>query len=806
MMKESEQPVSWPWTGFFKAHGLTLSIRRMLMGLGLVSGSAILLLAGVALVSNHRMAQYQEELLQEAFPVSEAVRGVLETVMRLTDRQHEMMTSTTHAEFIRIPSRIPLEKNFQQERHNLDKLLERFPASRELLGDLDRHFDALLDADTRLTEQREQWLQRIALLEERTRQVEQEAEAMIQQAEALAGKARLEGQRTQRRLRPLLEKGPGSPEALEVLRQQWQEARPDLQEATARIRHGSLTLALLSRQLIMERHQDLLISIRSNGIDPALEGIRAALSYLQEQVPEHSELHSLTLELEAHYHNMPRLLVADQDSLYALLHTMFQDNEQLRIGNLKLTQASARVLRDVERLSSPAGLLRGEIATDARQVVQANRWTLILVSLLAPVLLAGAIFFFLRWLMGRTVQIIYALQGCAEGDYSRRVPLAGNGDQLDEIGATVNTLAQTLDRLESADVRSIMSRIAINALLETSLLPLTLQNYLMTALRIIRSVPWLRVWNNDIAIFLVDKRESEALRLVAHIGFSNAEQQLCAQVASGHCLCGTSLATGQIVFADNGDERHVIDHDEAERHGHYCIPILSSGRPLGVLTLHLDEHHHQNPDEIALLTTIAHTLAGVIERKRMEEHLQHLAHHDPLTGLPNRTLFREHAEQLLSKAIRSRSMLAVMLLDLDRFKQVNDTLGHAAGDQLLLLVTQRIKQTLRASDLLARLGGDEFGLVIEELPNPLNVAIVAEKIVHSLMQPFMIQETSCAIGVSIGIALFPEHGETVEMLLVRADRAMYGVKQNGRNGFRYARLEDMAWEQSGNPDSSASPV
>ncbi|MBF0273140.1 MAG: diguanylate cyclase [Magnetococcales bacterium] len=805
-MMTNSHASAWHREGFFKAFGLTLSIRRMLLGLGLVSGIAILLLAGVALVSNHRLAQYQEELLQEAFPVSEAVRGVLETVMRLTDRQHEMMTSTSYAEFARIPPRLPLEQSFRRERHNLDKLLERFPSSRKLLGDLDHNFDNLLYADTRLTEQREQWLQGITLLEERSRQVEQEAETMIQKAEALAGKARLEEQRTQRRLRPLLDKGSADPAAWAGLRQQWQEIRPDLQDATTKIRYGSLTLALLSRQLIMERQQDQLISIRSNGIDQALGVIREALAYLKEKVPDHSELRPLTVELEVHFHNMPRLLVEDEDSLYALLQTLFRDNEQLRVGNLHLTQAVTRVIRDVERLSSPAGLLRGEIVADARRVVEANRWTLIVVSLLASILLVGAIFFFLRWLMGRTAQIIHALQGCAEGDYSRQVPLAGNGDQLDEIGATVNTLAQTLDRLESADVRSIMSRTAINALLETSLLPLSLHSYLITALRIIRSIPWLRVWNNDIAIFLVDKRESEALRLVAHIGFSDTEQQLCAQVAPGYCLCGTSLASGQIVFADDGDERHVIDHAETERHGHYCIPILSSGRPLGILTLHLDKNHRQNPDEIALLTTIAHTLAGVIERKRMEAHLQHLAHHDPLTGLPNRTLFREHAEQLHTLAIRSRSILAVMLLDLDRFKQVNDTLGHAAGDQLLLMVTHRIKQTLRASDLLARLGGDEFGLVIEGLPNALNVAIVAEKIVHSLVQPFLIQETSCAIGVSIGIALFPEHGDTVEMLLERADQAMYAVKQNGRNGFRYARLDDTEIGLEQGRDSSAASV
>ncbi|GAB0056140.1 hypothetical protein SIID45300_00445 [Candidatus Magnetaquicoccaceae bacterium FCR-1] len=771
----------------FQARGVTWTIRRMLLGMGALSVAAILLLTTVAWLSNQRLAHYQEELLEEAFPVNEAVRGMVLIVMRIADRRHAPITSDSHVEPGRTPSRAALEAEFRAARRDLDKLLERFPASREILGELDRHFEQLLAADAMLSLLHERWRALSVTLESRIGQLENEAGEMIRTAEALAGQARLENQRASRRLEPLLLRESWDEQTRALIREQWFSTRFDVREATDKIRQASLTLALLSRQLIMEREQDQLINIRDNGIEQAFGVMREALAQLEKSVRVDSGVTPLSEALRDHFSRMPPLLTEGADALYSLLHTLFDENAALRSARTQMELAATRMLRDVERLSSPAGLLRGEIAADARRVVDANHAILILVTILAPVMLAGAILFSLRWLVGRSRRIVHALQGCAEGDYSRRVTVLGNGDQLDEIGSMVNLLASNLNRLETADLRGIMSRIALNALLETSLIPMSQQAYLLTALRIIRAIPWLKAWNNDAALFLVDP-ESGGLRLVAQIGFSDLEQERCALIPEGRCLCGTALKSREILFAGDDDPRHVIDHPDPQPHRHYCVPIFSSEQPLGVLLLRLDSGHTRNPDEIALLYTIANTLAGVIERKRMEEDLQRLAHHDALTGLPNRMLFREHALQLLATAHRTGGTFSVLLLDLDRFKQVNDTMGHAAGDRLLQEVTCRIRATMRASDLLARLGGDEFALLIDALHDPLNIAIVAEKIVHALVEPFVILDIPCSIGVSIGIALYPEHGSCIDTLLEQADMAMYTVKQNGRNGFGFARV------------------
>lgn len=167
------------------------------------------------------------------------------------------------------------------------------------------------------------------------------------------------------------------------------------------------------------------------------------------------------------------------------------------------------------------------------------------------------------------------------------------------------------------------------------------------------------------------------------------------------------------------------------------------------------------------------------------EQLTYLAQHDSLTGLPNRHLFRDRLRQATARAKREQRRVAVMFLDLDRFKQVNDSLGHAAGDVLLRLVGERWGACLRKTDTVARVGGDEFAVIVEGFHAREQVTIVAEKLVAALGGTFDLDGAHASVGVSIGIALHPEDGEAEEALLQRADTAMYQAKRN-HGGFRYA--------------------
>jgi diguanylate cyclase (GGDEF)-like protein/PAS domain S-box-containing protein len=173
----------------------------------------------------------------------------------------------------------------------------------------------------------------------------------------------------------------------------------------------------------------------------------------------------------------------------------------------------------------------------------------------------------------------------------------------------------------------------------------------------------------------------------------------------------------------------------------------------------------------------------VTERKLAEQKIAHLAHHDYLTNLPNRALFLDRLDQALALAKRGDYKLAVLFLDLDGFKAVNDTLGHDAGDLLLQCVAQRLKPLVRDSDTVARIGGDEFTFVLHDIGSGDAAIAVAQKVLAALAEPFAIARKSCRIGGSIGIAIFPDDSTDPEVLLRMADEAMYAAKQSGKNTF-----------------------
>lgn len=175
----------------------------------------------------------------------------------------------------------------------------------------------------------------------------------------------------------------------------------------------------------------------------------------------------------------------------------------------------------------------------------------------------------------------------------------------------------------------------------------------------------------------------------------------------------------------------------------------------------------------------------ISERKKAEATITFQAYHDLLTGLPNRALFKDRLTQAIANARRHGSLLAVMFLDLDRFKSVNDTLGHLVGDELLQLTSQRLRHCLREGDTLARIGGDEFMLLLPHIRTRDSAAYIAEKILAALKAPFHLNSHELYISASIGIAVYPDDGVTHETLIKHADIAMYSAKDQGRNDYRF---------------------
>ncbi|WP_297835543.1 bifunctional diguanylate cyclase/phosphodiesterase [Pseudomonas sp.] len=208
------------------------------------------------------------------------------------------------------------------------------------------------------------------------------------------------------------------------------------------------------------------------------------------------------------------------------------------------------------------------------------------------------------------------------------------------------------------------------------------------------------------------------------------------------------------------------------------VPLLAHRGTVGALVVRgVAGSARDTAKDLELLQFISTQVAAAIERKQLEARLQYMAQYDQLTGLPNRGLFHARLQTILSWARRERGQFALLYLDLDKFKQVNDTLGHAMGDLLLQEVARRLKQSVRDSDTVARMGGDEFVVLLGRIERPEDALLVAHKIHYSLSQPITLESHGLSAQISIGVALYPEDGLDDKELLKHADEAMYRAKK-----------------------------
>ncbi|MDP2784254.1 MAG: diguanylate cyclase [Sulfurimicrobium sp.] len=197
-------------------------------------------------------------------------------------------------------------------------------------------------------------------------------------------------------------------------------------------------------------------------------------------------------------------------------------------------------------------------------------------------------------------------------------------------------------------------------------------------------------------------------------------------------------------------------------------------------------------DEAGYIRAIIAIVQDINERKLLEDKLEAMAHYDVLTGLPNRALFFDRLSQAIAQTRRSQGQFALMFVDLDGFKAVNDTFGHDTGDALLKAVAEHLQECVRESDTVARMGGDEFTLILRAIRGARDAASVAEKILATLAAPYHLLGHECRIGASLGIVLYPQHGSNAEELLSQADNAMYAVKKAGKNAYRFAEEQKEA--------------
>lgn len=323
----------------------------------------------------------------------------------------------------------------------------------------------------------------------------------------------------------------------------------------------------------------------------------------------------------------------------------------------------------------------------------------------------------------------------------------------------------------------------INMILSESLKNIPLEEFLQKALNMILSIPWI-AFEAMGSISLVGN-DPAGLVLKAQINRLDPLKNLCAQVPFGKCLCGKAALTQEIQFADHIDERHEICYEGVLPHGHYVVPILFSGRTLGVLNVYLKEGHLRNQKEEDFLRNVADTLAGIIKRKQAEDRIEYLAYYDNLTGLPNRTLFIDRLTQGIARAEYSKKFVAVLILDIDRFKFINDSYGLDTGDAVLKAVANMLTLSVREGDTIARIGGDDFGILLIDIAQPEDIIIVVEKVMKNVSQTIHFGGQEIVLTLSGGISVHPQDGKDASALIKNADMALARAKQEGRKNYQF---------------------
>lgn len=327
----------------------------------------------------------------------------------------------------------------------------------------------------------------------------------------------------------------------------------------------------------------------------------------------------------------------------------------------------------------------------------------------------------------------------------------------------------------------------------------SLELFLQHAAEELVSVAWLNILPHC-GIFLNENNgEGWVLKLVANHNLPMELVESCSKITFGKCFCGKAAAEQQLQFVNYSENKSSDVCKNMSPQGHFNVPIQNGEKVLGVIVLFVEPGHQQKDYEVNFLKRVADTLSLCISRKQAEAQAQYLAYHDSLTKLPNRLLLIDRLRQIIASDKRNKRYSALMYIDFDRFKNINDSLGHPVGDALLIEIAKRFSRIVRAEDTVARLGGDEFVVVITDIVPERDAAIiearaVAEKLQAAIAEEFHVMEHVLFTSLSAGIVIITGEEGDPDTLLMQADTAMYKAKESGRDKVQFflPEMQDVA--------------
>jgi len=410
--------------------------------------------------------------------------------------------------------------------------------------------------------------------------------------------------------------------------------------------------------------------------------------------------------------------------------------------------------------------------------------TFVLVSLMTLWVVLLLSIGLIRRNLGPIERLQEAIRRIAGGEFD--VPVTINsGDEFEELAVSFNAMAGRLGKQIGALAGAAKIDRAILSTLDTK----QIVEALLTGMREIISCDW-------VMVALLDSKTPDSTR--AYIRSSDGatgELETAVRIPPKDAERLRQGSVNIIKATDPHLPSYLAPLVQRGMKSFLILPVFLKEKLAAIITLGHSTRHQYNPDDLLHISRLVDQVAVALSNARMVEQIHVLAYYDGLTGLPNRVMFKEQLNRLLQLAKRSDQRVAILFLDLDNFKQINDTLGHDLGDRLLREVTNRLLQWIRSSDypsraneentIVSRLGGDEFTLYLADITRVQDAAAVAQRILDVLSKPFMLDTNEVFITASIGITVFPSDGQDGDTLLKNADTAMYHAKDKGRNNYQF---------------------
>jgi diguanylate cyclase (GGDEF)-like protein/PAS domain S-box-containing protein len=725
------------------------NIKKLLRFILLSSSIAILTLAISTIIIEKFSYESQKQLVSDIVEIETLIKDLNNTITALIVRNASIELADNLNNLKAVSNRRVLEKNFRRDFEALQKLLIS-DNSMFVIEEFDELFQEFIKSDNKLFSEKQKIIMLKNELGANELILDSIVNEIINSVDSISGKIKLKASRTRIRINNdfkweeehdhtqhnyLLENLLGQQRRVEA--------------ASHQVQLSAVQIIQLSRKLTTTENKDELIDVRDNEIAQQLSQINISLRSLSSNLKDLPELMQDIPRVFGALDNLEKILITANRSSYNLWSEYLEVNQLIKSELIvKADRYSHGMINAIKNLEKHLELIITKHKIETENTIELSYILISFISALV-VFFIISILRMLRYRINNPLKLIGdAVKDLTKGKLRSRLKNEDfANDEFLQLAESFNIFAerneQLINEISSTRDELLENQSRLNAVLENALVGIVH----------LKDRKFISVNERFEEMFGYDRNNIEGLK--TEILFSSQED-----------------------FESIGEEAYRNLRERDTYHNEWLVKHKDGTEFWCAISAKSIEEGKPEYGSIWLYEDIT-------ERKRTEEQLITLANYDILTSLPNRALFMDRLENYINLAERNQQMISVMFIDLDRFKQVNDSLGHDIGDKLLKSVADKLSSCVRSSDTVARLGGDEFTIIMIDIKNETIPERTASKILQSLKDPLLIDNHEIRISPSIGISMYPDNGTSVADLLRNSDAAMYHAKNLGRNNYQF---------------------